>query len=653
VKVSSAGLLAFVVVAAACDIPRGREERDGGSPVTPPVSDGGPVTTPLCDTNELHCSSDLHAVVDCAGTTVQTCPPDQGCARGACVPACESAVANQSSVGCDYYSYPIDDSRSVGSCFAVFVANTWNVPVSLSVERAHTTLDVSAFARIPSGSGKAIGYTPLPGGKLPPGQVAILFLADLSKGDIGGDPFPTPSRSPCPVTPAITTPAFYARSTDAAGVTHIFGGQGPRGTARANAFHIVSSAPVVAYDIFPYGGGSSAITSSSLLLPTSAWGTNYLAVEPYRSTGESPPETIAVIANEDGTAVTLAPKVAILPESTDHIVTKPVPGAPKGKPVTYTLAAGEVLQLGHGNCLPNCNANGIGFYGLTGSPIQANKPILLVTATPCTTIDSVFNACDSLHQQIPPVSALGHEYVAVKYRNRWDLHDDSPPWHLLGMVDGTQLSYEPAAPPGAPSSLARGELAEFRAPGPFVVRSQDDDHPFYAAGYMSGAGAPNAGGDWGGGNSPYGNPGDPELVNLVSTAQYLSRYVFFTDPTYPETNLVVVRKREAYGFAPVVLDCAGALTGWTRIDTSGQYEYTRIDLVRHDFEPQNGCDNGIHEVHSDAPFTVTVWGWGTSETGGSFDDPSVPGFYSQNVSYGYPAGMGLRTITTVSLPPIP
>jgi hypothetical protein len=644
VRARSAGLLVLLVAGGACDYARTRDVSDGGDAAPAP---------PMCDTNELHCSSDLHAVVNCAGATVLGCPPDQGCARGTCVPACESAVANQSSVGCDYYTYPIDDSATVGSCFAVFVANTWNVPVSLSVERAHTTLDVSAFARIPSGNGKAIGYAPLPSGKLPPGQVAILFLADLSKGDIGGEPFPTPPHPLCPVTPAITAPAFYARSTDASGVTHTFGSQGPRGTARANAFHIASSAPVVAYDIFPYGGGSSAVTSSSLLLPTSSWGTNYVAVEPWRSTGAPPRETIAVIAREDGTAVTLLPKVAILPESADHIVTHPVAGAPKGSPVTYDLAAGEVLQLGHDSCWPDCpDPSGPGFYGFTGSPIQANKPILLVTATPCTFIDNALNACDSLHQQIPPVSALGHEYVAVKYRNRWDGREDSPPWHLLGMVDGTQLRYEPAAPPGAPSSLARGELAELRAPGPFVVRSQDDQHPFYMAAYMTGAGAKNAGGDWGGGNGPYGNAGDPEVVNLVSTAQFLSRYVFFTDPTYPETNLVVVRKRGANGFAPVVLDCAGALGGWAAIDSLDQYEYTRIDLVRHDFEPQNGCDNGIHEVHSDAPFTVTVWGWGTSETGGAFNDPSVPGFFSQNVSYAYPAGMGLRAITTVVIPPV-
>ena len=37
--------------------------------------------------------------------------------------------------------------------------------------------------------------------------------------------------------------------------------------------------------------------------------------------------------------------------------------------------------------------------------------------------------------------------------------------------------------------------------------------------------------------------GDPEFVNIVPPEQYLSQYTFFTDPTYPETNLVLTREK--------------------------------------------------------------------------------------------------------------
>ena len=45
------------------------------------------------------------------------------------------------------------------------------------------------------------------------------------------------------------------------------------------------------------------------------------------------------------------------------------------------------------------------------------------------------------------------------------------------------------------------------------------------------------------------------------------------------------------------LDGAGKLQGWTAL---GDYEWTRFDLVRHNFAPQGGCNNGRHEIKSDA-----------------------------------------------------
>ena len=51
--------------------------------------------------------------------------------------------------------------------------------------------------------------------------------------------------------------------------------------------------------------------------------------------------------------------------------------------------------------------------------------------------------------------------------------------------------------------------------------------------------------------------GDPEFVNVVPALEFFSSYVFFTDPTYPETNLVVVRSEATDVFQDVTLDCAG------------------------------------------------------------------------------------------------
>jgi hypothetical protein len=547
-----------------------------------------------------HCSSDLHTVIDCNGNTLSTCAPDQGCGANGCVPACESAKVNKGSIGCDYYSVDPDIiDAAAGSCFAAYIANTWTLPVSITVERAGQSLDVSSFARIPSGAGQSLTYATLPGGQLPPGQVAILFLARFGSTLVG-----------CPpgITPGFTT-------TDAA----------IHGTGIGSAFHIATSAPVVAYDIFPYGGGQSAATSATLLLPTSVWDTNYIAVDAFRKSqiaAEAQP-SIDIVAAEDGTTVTISPTAAIQGGNG-------VAGTSKGVPQTYNLDRGQILQFTQDE-------------ELIGSPIQSNKPIGLWGAASCLSVDVNEFACDSAHQQIPPIKALGHEYVAVRYRNRFDGMEESPPWRLVGAVAGTTLKYEPSAPANAPLTLGVGQVAEFRAPGPFTVKSQDVDHPFYMSAHMTGCQEVNPGAD--------DCRGDPEFVNVIPAQQYLSSYVFFTDPTYPETNLVMVRNKTASGFKDVTLDCAGIITGWLPADSSGEHEYARIDLVRHNFASQNGCDNGRHEIHSDAPFGLTVWGWGTAEAGGTFGGGS--GFFSQAVSYAYPAGASVQSINQVVVVPVP
>ena len=138
------------------------------------------------------------------------------------------------------------------------------------------------------------------------------------------------------------------------------------------------------------------------------------------------------------------------------------------------------------------------------------------------------------------------------------------------------------------------------------------------------------------------NSGDAEFVNVIPPGEYMSRYVFFTDPTYPETDLVIVRVKGPNGFEDVTLDCAGKLGGWQPLGSSGGYEYTRVDLVRHDFAPQGNCDNGRHDISSNRPFGLTVWGWGSAETGAQFK-----GFYSQYVSYAYPGGARVAPINDV------
>ncbi len=595
------GLVALAYAMPGCGGTDGSAFGDGDGGVDGGLGDGAPQldgNDPFGDTGAgdsgppcaVSCSSDLHSVVDCHGTVKKTCPDDQGCdpQSGDCVAACDSAKANKGSIGCEFYAVTPDGSQYGGSCFAMYLANTWNSPVTVTGDFKGSGINVGSIARIPKGNGAAITYSPLTNNQIPAGEVAILFL----------------SGSGCPVTSGNLA-------------------LGTSGTMMGNAVRIATDRPVSAYDIYPYGGGTSAITSATLLLPTSAWDTNYVAVSPFNvSQVTNAPGAVHLVAQQNGTKITILPTQNIAGGGG-------VAAATKNTPKTYALDKGQEIVFAQTNLLD-------------GSPIQANYPVGMWASMSCFNVPASVAYCDSAHQQVPPVQALGSEYVLVRYRNRLDnAPEESVPWRLLGLVDGTQLTWEPSTPSGAPTTLNQGQLATFSGTGPYVVHSQDEKHPFYVSAHMTGCssvGSING--------PPEGCVGDAEYVNVVPAKEFQSSYVFFTDPTYPETDLVLVRSKGGDAkFHDVTLDCAGALTGWQPVGSKGDYEFTRFDLVRHNFQKQGSCDNGRHEIKSDAPFGVTVWGWGTLETGSTF--------YTQAVSYAYPGGMSLKPINTVVIPPVP
>lgn len=531
------------------------------------------------------CSPDLKSVLSCDGSVLDTCIEGMACAFGICTgDPCEAAEKSGSTYGCDFWAVKTDVIfQGAGACFAAFVANTWSDPVHIKVERDGAELPVAAI-KIPKGQGQALTYQAYdPSVGLPPGEVAILFL----------------SRGPAfPFIPDCPVPAALAVDS------------GVAGTGIGSGFHITTDKPVVAYSILPYGGGASAMTSASLLFPTGAWGTNYLAINAYpKNTLNNGQPSLSVIASEDATEVTILPKATI-------VAGPGVPGSAQGIPMTVTLNRGQFLQVTQD-------------AELSGSPIVSNKPVGLFGASSCMNVPVSEVACDTAHQQIPSIKALGHSYVGARHRDRTGTVENEP-WRIMGAVDGTNLTWIPSTPPGAPTTLSSGQVVEFSTPERFYVESQDIDHPFYLSSYMTGG-------------EKYGGTGDPEWVSSVPTEQFLKNYVLFTDPTYSDTSLVVIRARGNDGnFADVNLDCAGVIGGWKPM---GDFEYTNVDLVKGNFEDVGGCSNGRREMDSTAPFGVTVWGWG-----------SIPGFpgstalYTQYVSYAYPAGAGVKPINQVEIP---
>ncbi len=390
------------------------------------------------------------------------------------------------------------------------------------------------------------------------------------------------------------------------------------GTGQGQAFHLKSDQPIVAYDILPYGGATSFLPAASLLFPTTAWGSNYIVYGPHPAGGGE--LFMTLIGKSDGTTVTLNPKQTLAGGGG-------LAPATAGTANTFMINAGQTLQW-------------IGSGDPSGAILQSSAPVGVVTGT---TYLSVVTANmtsgggeDSAHQQIPHINALGNEYVGPGLVTRVaSMAPESVLYRMVGVVDGTQLTYDPPVP--GPATLGVGQIAEFQTATAFTVTSQAADHPFGFTQYLAGADATTRPGC--APTPPFAGLtcglGDEEWVNLLAPAQFRNHYSFFTDPTYATTNLVITRIADGSGmFSDVTIDCLGApVTGWMPVGSSGKYEVAYVDLVRGTTPVVAACGSSRHLADSKGNFGIVVWG---------------TDYYA---SYGYAAGGNLSAVNKVVVPP--
>lgn len=550
------------------------------------------------------CSRDLQAILDCDGNVVEKCAADKACGKGKCVAPCEAAALNEGSVGCSFVvPKPNPYLSYAGACTAIFVANNWTSPATIRLEYKGEERSVEDAVWVPYADTDGIVKHQKLDGPIPPGGGAVVFLSS--------DPVLEAASLGCP-----------------AGVKRVLENEeGVYSTGFGQVVFAHADVPVSIYSIYPYGGAATYVPSATLLLPTTSLRTNYIAMSTWGGKGDSfalpdrpfsqehfalqfGKPTLQIVATADDTSVELVPTVAIAGGN------GVAPGLPK-EVARYTLQRGEFVQLAQDS-------------ELVGSVIESSKPVALFGGHHCANIPGNAGQCDTDNEQLLPISAWGNEYAVVPAPNRLDwvsqgasVERDPGIIRIVGAVDGTTLSYDPAPPDGAPGTLEAGQHARFVAGSPFVVRSQDERHPFQVTSHMVGCMVSST------------QVGDPEMVVVVPSAQWLDSYVFFSDSTYSFSAVVVTRRKDKGKFHDVTLDCAGPLTGWKPINA--EYESTRVELSRLGKPvpyPTGECNDGAHRIESAGPFAITVWGVGT------------------RASYAYAGGMGLRTITDVHVPAV-
>jgi hypothetical protein len=514
---------------------------------------------------------------------------------------CADAKTSKSYVGCDYW--PTVTANAVWGIFdyAVVVSNVGTAPASITVTGgALTSTD---------------GGVPELTATVAPGALQKIFL---------------------PWVPALKGPDGPACPSAVPLVNSVM--------ALGGAYHLVSSSPVVVYQFnaLEYGPNGGPVGKSwascpgtvqncndgtdppapagcfsysndaSLLLPSTAMTLNY-RVSGHQAIGTASSGTngyFVVTATADATHVTatLSASGAVLNSTGNEIATTAGGGVLK-----FTLAhAGDVAEV-------------ISPQGATpdfsGSLVQADNPIQVLTGTSAVDIPSTVGAADHTEQTVLPVETLGKHYVISM--------PDAPGGgiglgvvRLYGNEDGTNLTYNPSAPSGCPATINAGQMVECKIGSVSFLgklTSNDlevtGDKEFGVALFQEGA---DAYGGFIGGTGE----GDPSETVIASVEQFRLKYLFLAPTDYDESYADIVGTSDS---APV-LDGVAVTAKFNAVG-SGSYGVWRVTL---NSGPKS---DGAHTLTSTKPVGLQVVGYG------------------QYTSYQYPGGLNLNQIAPSPPPP--
>jgi hypothetical protein len=290
------------------------------------------------------------------------------------------------------------------------------------------------------------------------------------------------------------------------------------------AYRVTSDVPVVAYQFNPVDGASSYLSDAAMLYPAAALDT-VNQVTSWKSMFDNS-ETFqhsyaTVIATADGTMVTVDPSV----------VTAAGPGVPQGAPgapFSLPLQEGDVLSVAVQK-IPD---------SMTGTKITSNKdhPVAVFAGQECALIPAAVCCCDHLEEQLAGVRLWGKNFIAARMPVRNPGSPEATLWQIYASEDGTNVTItSDAGVTGIPSKqflLNQGEVTEMYVSGPpgeegdFEISA---DRPIAVYGYM--VGSENFGSDI----------GDPAMVAMAPTEQYLPRYVVLVPGTWLNDFAVLTR----------------------------------------------------------------------------------------------------------------
>ncbi len=369
---------------------------------------------------------------------------------------------------------------------------------------------------------------------------------------------------------------------------------------RKDAFRVRTDFPVVVYQFSPYCCNFSFTNDASLLLPTTALGTEYKFIgvpyhqvrDPFGNIRGESPAMIAVLSPSDRNRVTvqLPPGANIEPDSNQEVVYQ-------GGQAQVRMNAQDVLLI---------TSSGVPSPpDLTGSLITSDKPVSVFSSHICSFYPEDQSACDHLQEQLFPVSTWGNRFqlVPVAERNQ-NWFSEVTYWKLLGSDTTTRfqlsipfMQLNPAQPgfqmvPYC-GNMLEGDSTIVLNPGQyceFGTRRAVEavaDQPATVMGIIAGQQAT--------GLLAFGShAGDPAIFLLAPDEQFRRDYTFLTPDTY-FTDYVTIITPPANELVldgnPLSLDDAVPIGG-------SLMQFKHIEIT-----------DGPHQLQGRAPFGIIVYAY--------------------------------------------
>jgi hypothetical protein len=263
------------------------------------------------------------------------------------------------------------------------------------------------------------------------------------------------------------------------------------------------------------------------------------------------PGFYAVTAHQDNTTVTLTPS------ATGKIIAAGGGVAADGTGVVM-LNEGDVLQV-----LSNYNGD------VTGTIVEADKPVQVIGGHKCTNVPLNITACDHLEESMFPIETLAKEYVVVPpVQVPNDALDKGQIVRVIASEANTTLTFTPDQP--VAKNLANaGDFVEIKTTtAKFVVSA---DKKILVSQYMVGQ-------DGGYGTS------DPAMLVTVNPQQWRKTYLFHAATNWQANYVDILARKNA----TVTVDVN--IGNWQPVGTTN-YQVAHVKL--------SNTDGGNHSVSGD------------------------------------------------------